>query len=101
MKAWKIGWAETANKHLALAVTISAWMGDYAEQGLDGIAQAISVRQKRPGRRAGRCTSHQPPGEAAKWPTALPMTGLLLKQLSRERSTFDEGNRQSTASLCR
>lgn len=40
MKAWKIAWADTANRHLALAGHHIRLDGrSYAEQGLDGIAQ--------------------------------------------------------------
>ncbi len=40
MKGWKIAWAETANRHLALAGHDIRLDGrSYAEQGLDGIAQ--------------------------------------------------------------
>ncbi|MGO7294722.1 MobA/MobL family protein, partial [Rhizobium brockwellii] len=40
MKVWKIAWAETANRHLALAGHEIRLDGrSYAEQGLDGIAQ--------------------------------------------------------------
>ncbi|MQW24606.1 Ti-type conjugative transfer relaxase TraA, partial [Sinorhizobium meliloti] len=40
IKAWKIAWAETANRHLALAGHEIRLDGrSYAEQGLDGIAQ--------------------------------------------------------------
>ncbi|MBB4583948.1 ATP-dependent exoDNAse (exonuclease V) alpha subunit, partial [Rhizobium aethiopicum] len=40
LKAWKIAWAETANRHLALAGHEIRLDGrSYAEQGFDGIAQ--------------------------------------------------------------
>lgn len=94
MKAWKIGWAETANKHLALAGHDIRLDGRaYAEQGLDGIAQSHLGPAKAALARKGREMYFAPAALARRQELADRLTdepGLLLKQLSRERSTFDE-----------
>jgi ATP-dependent exoDNAse (exonuclease V) alpha subunit len=48
MKAWKLAWAQTANRHLALAGHDICLDGrSYAEQGLGGIAQKHLGRYRR------------------------------------------------------
>jgi Ti-type conjugative transfer relaxase TraA len=94
MKAWKIGWAETANKHLALAGHDIRLDGrSYAEQGLDGIAQSHLGPAKAALARKGQEMYFAPAALARRQEMADRLAdepGLLLKQLSRERSTFDE-----------
>lgn len=94
MKAWKIAWADTANRHLALAgYDIRLDGRSYAEQGLDGIAQKHLGPEKAALARKGVEMYFAPADlarrqEIADWLLADP--GLLLKQLANERSTFDE-----------
>lgn len=94
MKGWKIGWAETANKHLALAGHDIRLDGRaYAEQGLDGIAQSHLGPAKAALARKGKEMYFAPAALARRQEMADRLAdepGLLLKQLSRERSTFDE-----------
>ena len=94
MKAWKIAWAETANKHLALAGHDIRLDGRaYAEQGLDGIAQSHLGPVKAALARKGREVYFAPAALARRQEMADRLAdepGLLLKQLSNERSTFDE-----------
>lgn len=94
MKAWKIAWAETANKHLVLAGHDICLDGrSYAEQGLDGIAQSHLGPAKAALARKGREMYFAPAALARRQEMADRLAdepGLLLKQLSRERSTFDE-----------
>ncbi|GHD23542.1 Ti-type conjugative transfer relaxase TraA [Tianweitania populi] len=94
MKAWKIAWAETANRHLALAGHDIRLDGrSYAEQGLDGIAQSHLGPAKAALARKGREMYFAPAALARRQEMADRLAdepGLLLKQLSRERSTFDE-----------
>ncbi|MES4992540.1 Ti-type conjugative transfer relaxase TraA [Agrobacterium radiobacter] len=94
MKAWKIAWAETANKHLALAGHDIRLDGrSYAEQGLDGIAQQHLGPAKAALARKGQEMYFAPAALARRQEMADRLAdepGLLLKQLSNERSTFDE-----------
>lgn len=94
MKAWKIAWAETANKHLALAGHDIRLDGrSYAEQGLDGIAQQHLGPAKAALARKGQEMYFAPTALARRQEMADRLAdepGLLLKQLSNERSTFDE-----------
>ncbi|AUW46188.1 Ti-type conjugative transfer relaxase TraA [Rhizobium leguminosarum] len=94
MKAWKIAWAETANRHLALAGHEIRLDGrSYAEQGLDGIAQTHLGPEKAALVRKGRELHFAPADLARRQHMAdllLADPALLLKQLSNERSTFDE-----------
>ncbi|MBP2448621.1 Ti-type conjugative transfer relaxase TraA [Rhizobium leguminosarum] len=94
MKAWKIGWAETANRHLALAGHEIRLDGrSYAEQGLDGIAQKHLGPEKAALARKGRELYFAPADLARRQEMADRLLGepeLLLKQLANERSTFDE-----------
>jgi Ti-type conjugative transfer relaxase TraA len=94
MKAWKIAWAETANRHLALAGHEIRLDGrSYAEQGLDGIAQKHLGPEKAALARKGREMYFAPADLARRQEMAdrlLAEPELLLKQLANERSTFDE-----------
>ncbi len=94
MKAWKMAWAETANRHLALAGHDIRLDGrSYAEQGLDGIAQKHLGPEKAALARKGREVFFAPADLARRQAMAdrlLADPALLLKQLSNERSTFDE-----------
>ena len=94
MKAWKIGWAEAANRHLALAGHDIRLDGrSYAEQGLDGIAQKHLGPEKAALARKGVEMYFAPADLARRQEMAdrlLADPELLLKQLGNERSTFDE-----------
>ena len=94
MKAWKIAWAETANRHLALAGHEIRLDGhSYAEQGLDGIAQKHLGPEKAALARKGVEMYFAPADLARRQDMAdrlLADPELLLKQLGNERSTFDE-----------
>jgi Ti-type conjugative transfer relaxase TraA len=94
MKAWKIAWAETANRHLALAGHEIRLDGrSYAEQGLDGIAQKHLGPEKAALARKGIEMYFAPAELARRQEMAdrlLADPDLLLKQLGNERSTFDE-----------
>ncbi|UWU32232.1 Ti-type conjugative transfer relaxase TraA (plasmid) [Rhizobium sp. WSM1274] len=94
MKAWKIAWAETANRHLALAGHEIRLDGrSYAERGLDGIAQKHLGPEKAALARKGRELYFAPADLARRQEMAdrlLADPALLLKQLGNERSTFDE-----------
>ena len=94
MKEWKIAWAETANRHLALAGHDIRLDGrSYAEQGLNGIAQKHLGPAKAALARKGKELFFAPAELARRQEMADRLAhepGLLLKQLSNERSTFDE-----------
>ncbi|EJC71719.1 Ti-type conjugative transfer relaxase TraA [Rhizobium leguminosarum bv. trifolii WSM2012] len=94
MKGWKIVWAETANRHLALAGHEIRLDGrSYAEQGLDGIAQKHLGPEKAALARKGAEMYFAPADLARRQEMAdrlLAEPELLLKQLGNERSTFDE-----------
>ncbi|EHS52680.1 MobA/MobL protein, partial [Rhizobium sp. PDO1-076] len=94
MKGWKIAWAETANRHLALAGHDIRLDGrSYAEQGLDGIAQKHLGPEKAALARKGVEMYFTPADLARRQDMAdrlLADPELLLKQLGNERSTFDE-----------
>ncbi|RUM05471.1 MobA/MobL family protein, partial [Rhizobium fabae] len=94
LQAWKIAWAETANRHLALAGHEIRLDGrSYAEQGLDGIAQRHLGPEKAALSRKGRELYFAPADLARRQAMADRLLGepeLLLKQLGNERSTFDE-----------
>ncbi|KVK59234.1 conjugal transfer protein TraA [Agrobacterium sp. TS43] len=94
MKAWKIAWAGTANRHLALAGHDIRFDGrSYAEQGLDGIAQKHLGPEKAALARKGIEMYFAPADLARRQEMAdrlLAEPELLLKQLANERSTFDE-----------
>jgi len=94
MKAWKVAWAETVNRHLTLAGHEIRLDGrSYAEQGLDGIAQKHLGPEKAALARKGVETYFAPADLARRQEMAdrlLADPELLLKQLGNERSTFDE-----------
>jgi Ti-type conjugative transfer relaxase TraA len=94
MKAWKISWAETANRHLALAGHDIRLDGRaYVEQGLDGIAQKHLGPEKAALARKGAEMYFAPADLARRQEMAdrlLADPALLLKQVGNERSTFDE-----------
>ncbi|APG88087.1 conjugal transfer protein TraA (plasmid) [Sinorhizobium americanum CCGM7] len=94
MKAWKIAWAETANRHLALAGHEIRLDGrSYAEQGLDGVAQKHLGPERASLARKGAEMYFAPADLARRQEMAdrlLNDPELLLKQLGNERSTFDE-----------
>ncbi len=94
MKAWKVAWAETANRYLALAGHDIRLDGrSYAEQGLEGIAQKHLGPAKAALARKGAAMFLAPAELARRQHMADRLAddpGLLLKQLSNERSTFDE-----------
>ncbi|ANL26643.1 conjugal transfer relaxase TraA-like protein [Rhizobium phaseoli] len=94
LKTWKIAWADTANRQLALAGHEIRLDGrSYAEQGLDGIAQkhlgpekaALSMKGRERGFASAHLARRQ---EMADRLLADPE--LLLTRLGNERSTFDE-----------
>ncbi|WP_192798059.1 Ti-type conjugative transfer relaxase TraA [Brucella pseudogrignonensis] len=94
MKAWKIAWAETANRYLSLAGHDIRLDGrSYAEQGLEGIAQKHIGPQKAALQRKG-VELYSNPAELARRQNIVDRLmvnpGLLLKQLANERSTFHE-----------
>ncbi|NKN00978.1 Ti-type conjugative transfer relaxase TraA, partial [Rhizobium leguminosarum] len=94
LQAWKVAWAETANRHLALAGHEIRLDGrSYAEQGLDGIAQRHLGPEKAALSRRGAEMYFAPADLARRQEMAdrlLAEPTLLLKQLGNERSTFDE-----------
>ncbi|MGO7136492.1 Ti-type conjugative transfer relaxase TraA, partial [Rhizobium leguminosarum] len=94
LQAWKVAWAETANRHLALAGHEIRLDGrSYAEQGLDGIAQRHLGPEKAALSRRGAEMYFAPADLARRQEMAdrlLVDPTLLLKQLGNERSTFDE-----------
>lgn len=94
MKAWKLAWAETASRYLALSGHDIRLDGrSYAEQGLDGIAQKHLGPAKTAMARKGVEMYFAPAELARRQEMAnrlLADPGLLLKRLGIERSTFDE-----------
>ncbi|TCU32575.1 Ti-type conjugative transfer relaxase TraA [Rhizobium azibense] len=94
LKAWKITWAYTANRHLVLAGHEIRLDGrSYPEQGLDGIAQKHLGPERAALARKGRQMFFAPAELARRQEMAdrlLADPELLLKQLANERSTFDE-----------
>ena len=94
MKAWKIAWAQTANRYLALAGRDIRLDGrSRAEQGLDGIAQRHLGPGKSAMMRKGAEMYFAPADLARRRKMTarlLADPGPLLRQLGNERSTFDE-----------
>ncbi|MBY5664611.1 Ti-type conjugative transfer relaxase TraA [Rhizobium leguminosarum] len=94
MKAWKVAWAETANRHLALAGHEIRLDGrSYAELGLDGIAQRHLGPEKAALSRRGSQPYYASAGLARRQGVVdrlLAEPEFLLKRLGNERSTFDE-----------
>lgn len=94
MRAWKIAWAETANRYLSLAgYDIRLDGRSYAEQGLDGISQKHIGPEKAALMRRG-VELYFAPAELARRQNIVDRLmanpGLLLKQIGNERSTFNE-----------
>jgi Ti-type conjugative transfer relaxase TraA len=94
MKAWKIAWAQTASRYLALAGRDIRLDGrSYAEQGLEGIAQRHLGPGKSAMMRKG-VEMYFAPADLARrrkmTARLLADPGPLLRQLGNERSTFDE-----------
>ncbi|PKA43840.1 Ti-type conjugative transfer relaxase TraA [Rhizobium sullae] len=94
IEAWKIGWADTANRHLALAGH-EIWLDgrSYAEQGLDGIARKRLSLERVALARKGKEIFFAPAELARRQGIVdrlLADPELLLKRLANERSTFDE-----------
>lgn len=92
MKAWKIAWAQTANRHLTLAGHDIRLDGrSYAEQGLDGFAQKHLGPKKAALVRKG-IEMYFAPAQLARRQfivdRLMANPGLLLKQLGNERSTL-------------
>ncbi|QOD64129.1 Ti-type conjugative transfer relaxase TraA [Ochrobactrum sp. MT180101] len=94
MKAWKIAWAQTANRYLALAGRDIRLDGrSRAEQGLEGIAQRHLGPGKSAMMRKGVEMYFAPADLARRQKMTarlLADPGPLLRQLGNERSTFDE-----------
>ncbi|OIS94928.1 Ti-type conjugative transfer relaxase TraA [Brucella cytisi] len=94
MKAWKIAWAQTASRYLALAGRDIRLDGrSHAEQGLDGIAQRHLGPGKSAMMRKGVEMYFAPADLARRHKMTarlLADPGPLLRQLGNERSTFDE-----------
>ncbi|TCM51103.1 plasmid mobilization system relaxase [Rhizobium sp. PP-F2F-G48] len=94
MKGWKLAWAETANRHLALAGHDIRIDGrSYEEQGLEGLAGRHLGSARAALKRDGRLAFSAPAEMARRFAVADRIAadpGILLKQLSGERSTFDE-----------
>ncbi|TCQ02440.1 plasmid mobilization system relaxase [Rhizobium sp. PP-F2F-G36] len=94
MKGWKIAWAETVNRHLALAGHDIRIDGrSYEEQGLEGLAGRHLGSARAALKRDGRLSFSSPAELARRFAVADQIAadpGILLKQLSGERSTFDE-----------
>ncbi|MEJ5027146.1 Ti-type conjugative transfer relaxase TraA [Brucella anthropi] len=94
MKAWKIAWAQTANRYLALAGRDIRLDGrSRAEQGLEGIVQRHLGPGKSAMMRKG-VEMYFAPADLARrrkmTARLLADPGPLLRQLGNERSTFDE-----------
>ncbi len=93
-RAWKLGWAEAANRHLALAGhDIQIDMRSYVERGLDikpqrhlGTTLAAMVRE-------GKATHFAPAREAERQQTADRLAAdpsQLITLISDQQSTFTE-----------
>ncbi|MGB3348883.1 MAG: MobA/MobL family protein, partial [Brucella anthropi] len=94
MKEWKIAWAQTASRYLALAGRDIRLDGrSHAEQGLEGIAQRHLGPGKSAMMRKG-IEMYFAPADLARrrkmTARLLADPGPLLRQLGNERSTFDE-----------
>ncbi|EXL05096.1 ATP-dependent RecD-like DNA helicase [Brucella sp. NBRC 13694] len=94
MKAWKIAWAQTASRYLALAGRDIRLDGrSHAEQGLEGVAQRHLGPGKSAMMRKGAEMYFAPADLARRQKMTarlLADPGPLLRQLGNERSTFDE-----------
>ncbi|MBB6305300.1 Ti-type conjugative transfer relaxase TraA [Rhizobium leucaenae] len=96
LKAWKIAWAETANRHLSLAGHDIQLDGrSYAERGLGGIAKTRVSIAKAVLIKKGTAMFLSPAELARRQEVVdrlLADPELLLKQISNERSTFDQSD---------
>ncbi|WP_457587878.1 Ti-type conjugative transfer relaxase TraA [Ensifer canadensis] len=94
LKKWKVAWAETASRHLALAGHDFHLDGrSYDEQGLRGLEQRHFGPNRAALVRKGIETHFSPAALAKRYEIADRITddpALLLKQLANERSTFNE-----------
>lgn len=94
MKKWKVAWAETASRHLALAGHDFHLDGrSYDEQGLRGLEQRHFGPDRAALVRKGIETYFSPTALARRYEIAdrlMDDPTLLLKQLANERSTFNE-----------
>ncbi|MGG6898150.1 Ti-type conjugative transfer relaxase TraA [Rhizobium sp. BR 315] len=94
MEEWKLAWAETVTHHLALAGHDIRIDGrSYEEQGLRGMGQRHLGPARTARLRRGADVYFAPAALAQRYETADRLAadpGLLLRQLSNERSTFDE-----------
>ncbi|WP_347376827.1 Ti-type conjugative transfer relaxase TraA [Ensifer sp. Root1252] len=94
MKEWKVAWAETASRHLALAGHDFRLDGrSYDEQGLRGLEQRHFGPDRAALVRKGVEPYSSPTALAKRYEIADRLTDdptLLLKQLAIERSTFNE-----------
>ncbi|WP_168878801.1 Ti-type conjugative transfer relaxase TraA [Rhizobium sp. P28RR-XV] len=94
MVEWKLAWAQTVTRHLALAGHDIRIDGrSYEEQGLRGMGQRRLGPARTARLRKGADVYFAPAALAQRHETADRLAadpGLLLRQLSNERSTFDE-----------
>ena len=94
MEEWKLAWAQTVTHHLALAGHDIRIDGrSYEEQGLRGMGQRHVGPARTALLRNGADVHFAPAALAQRYKTADRLAadpGLLLRQLSNERSTFDE-----------
>ncbi len=94
MEEWKLAWAETVTHHLALAGHDIRIDGrSYEEQGFQGMGQRHLGPTRTALLRKGADIYSAPAALAQRYEAADRLAadpGLLLRQLSNERSTFDE-----------
>ncbi len=94
MEEWKLAWAQTVTRHLALAGHDIRIDGrSYEEQGLRGMGQRHLAPARTARLRKGADVYFAPAALAQRHETVDRLAadpGLLLRQLSNERSTFDE-----------
>ncbi|WP_152095733.1 Ti-type conjugative transfer relaxase TraA [Rhizobium dioscoreae] len=94
MEEWKLAWAQTVTRHLALAGHDIRIDGrSYEEQGLRGMGQRHLGPARTALLRKGANVYFAPAALARRYETADRLAaepGLLLRQLSNERSTFGE-----------
>lgn len=96
LEEWKLAWAQTATHYLAIAGHDIRIDGrSYEEQGLRGMGQRHLAPARAARLRKGADVYFAPAALAQRYETADRLTadpGLLLKQLSNERSTFGEAD---------
>ncbi len=94
LEEWKLAWAQTLTHHLTLAGHDIRIDGrSYEEQGLRGMGQRHLAPARAARLRKGADVYFAPAALAQRYVTADRLAadpGLLLRQLSNERSTFDE-----------